>query len=152
CSWSMAVDPSSLPVGSYTFYAVATDAAGVKSAVASATLTVTASSSSGALLAWDVAGQSAFGTQGLKAGTVDSHVSNTTGLTRGVGVSTSGTGVSGGWGGAGWSSTSSAGLTAGDYVTFGLTVATGQTVSLSSIDLTYRRSSTGPTSGLWQYQ
>ena len=33
-----------------------------------------------------------------------------------------------------------------------MTVASGEVLSLSTIDLHYRRSSTGPNSGYWQYQ
>jgi hypothetical protein len=107
---------------------------------------------SGALLSWDVNGQSNFGTQNLLAGQVASGLTDSLGLTRGSGVSTSGTAVSNGWGGSGWASTSSAGISGGKYLTFGLTVGAGETVSLSAIDLNYRHSSTGPTSGYWQYQ
>src|SRR4029079_387197 len=70
-----------------------------------------------------------------------------------AGVTTGGTPSSNAWGGRGWStSTSSAGISANAFVTFGFPVGAGQSVSLSSIDLNYRRNSSGPTNGLWQFQ
>jgi hypothetical protein len=99
-----------------------------------------------------VSGQSNFGTQGLSAGTVMTGVTNSQGLTRGSGVTTNNTAASNTWGGNGWASTSSAGLSGNKFVTFGLTVGAGATLSLTSLELYYRRSSTGPTSAYWDYQ
>jgi hypothetical protein len=152
-TWALSnVSTSGLAAGTYTYYAIATDTAGTTSTVASATLTVTNPATSGTILAWDVAGLTNFGPQGYGAGTVASGVTNSTGLTRGPGVSTTSTAASNAWGGNGWASTSAAGISSGQYVTFGMTVAAGHTLSLSSIDLYYRHSGTGPTNGLWQYQ
>jgi hypothetical protein len=152
-TWTLAnVSTTGLAAGTYTYYAIATDTAGTSSTVASATLTVTNQATSGTILAWNVAGQSNFGTQGLAAGTAATGVTNSTGLTRGSGVSTSGTAAANAWGGSNWASTSSAGISGGQYITFGMTVAAGHTLSLSSIDMNYRHSGTGPTNGLWQYQ
>ena len=156
-NWTSSAATTGLAAGAYTYYAVATAADAKKSAAASAALTVTAAGgggggSTGAMLTWNVAGQTNYGTQGLKATTVAAGVTNSLGLTRGSGVTTSGTAASGAWGGANWQSTSSAGISGSDFVTFGATVASGQTLSLSSVDLNYRRSSSGATSGLWQYQ
>jgi hypothetical protein len=151
-SWSLALSTAGFPAGAYTLYAVATDAAGTTSAAASATLTVTSSAFSGVLLGWDVAGLSNFGPQGLAAGQVAGGVSNSLGLTRGSGVSTSGTAAANAWGGDGWAASASAGLGGNKFVTFGLTVSAGEVVSLSSLDLYYRHSPTGPTGGYWQYQ
>ncbi len=106
----------------------------------------------GVLLAWDVNGQSAFGAQGLSASGVASGVSNSLGLTRGSGVATTNSAAADAWGGHGWASTSSAGVTGSQFVSFGLTVSAGQTASLSSLDLNYRRSGTGAGNGSWQYQ
>ncbi len=75
-----------------------------------------------------------------------------TGLTRDPGVVSTGSAVANGWGGSSWNALSAAGLTAGEDVTFGTVVSAGYSVSLSSIDLNYRRSSTGAVSGFWQYQ
>jgi subtilase family serine protease len=152
-TWTLSnVSTTGFANGTYTFYAVATDTAGTTSTVASATLTVTNPATGGTILAWDVAGLTNFGPQGYGAGTVASGVTNSTGLTRGPGVSTTSTAASNAWGGNGWASTSAAGISGGQYVTFGMTVAAGHTLSLSSIDLYYRHSGTGPPNGLWQYQ
>ncbi len=154
-TYSLSASTTGLAAGTYTFYAVATDSNGKSSSVASTTLTVTSSGSTpihGTVLAWDTDGQGSFGTQGLNSTTTASGVTNSTGLTRGSGVSTSGTGASNAWGGDNWNSTSAGGISGGQYVTFGFTVAAGYTTSLSSISMNYRRSSSGPADGYWQYQ
>lgn len=139
--------------GTYTYYAVATDSIGTNSAASSAALTVTGEGgTSGPLLTWDVNGQTAYGTQGLKATTVASGNTNSTGLTRGSGVGTTGTAASNAWGGNDWASTSSAGISGNETITFGLTVSAGFTESLSAINLNYRHSGTGPSNGYWQYE
>ncbi|HJZ90596.1 MAG TPA: endonuclease/exonuclease/phosphatase family protein [Gemmataceae bacterium] len=152
-TWTLAnVSTSGLAAGTYTYYAVATDAQNISSTPVSATLTVTNPVTSGELLGWEVNGQSNFGTQGLGASFVVSGLTNSLGLTRGSGVTTTNTAAANAWGGNGWASTSSAGISGNKFVTFGLTVGAGETASLSALDLHYRRSSTGPNSGLWQYE
>jgi endonuclease/exonuclease/phosphatase family metal-dependent hydrolase len=153
-TWTISAATTGFAAGTYTYYAVATDSNGNSSAVSSTTLTVTGSSTviHGTLLAWDVDGQTSFGTQGLKSTTTATGATNSTGLTRGSGVSTSGTGASNAWGGADWASTSAAGITGNEFVTFGFTISSGYSTSLSSIAMNYRRSSTGPDNGYWQYQ
>jgi hypothetical protein len=154
-TWTISAPTTGLAAGTYTYYAVATDSNDHTSTVASATLTVTSSSSTpihGTVLAWDTNGQSNFGTQGLGATTVATGATNSTGLTRGSGVSTSGTGAANGWGGDNWNSTSAGGISGGQSITFGFTVGSGFTTSLSSISMNYRRSSTGPANGYWEYQ
>jgi hypothetical protein len=152
-TWTISASTTGLTAGTYTYYAVATDAAGVSSAASSTALTVTNQTTSGTLLGWSVTGQTAFGTQGLAASTIASGVTNSTGLTRGSGVSTSGTAASGAWGGAGFSTTTStAGISAAEFVTFGLTVSAGSTASLSTVTMNYRRSASGPANGFWDYQ
>ena len=99
-----------------------------------------------------MSGQTNYGTQGLKATTVATGNTNSTGLTRGSGVGTSGSAASNAWGGTAWNSSSAGGISGNETVTFGLTVSAGFTESLSSIALNYRRSSTGPSSGYWQYE
>jgi hypothetical protein len=153
-TWTLAATAPAT-AGTYTYYAVATDSTGNSSAASSAALTVTSSGgggTTGAQLTWDVAGQTAFGTQGLKATTVATGNTNSTGLTRGSGVTTTGTAAANAWGGANWASTSTAGISGNETVTFGLTVSAGFTESLSSIALNYRHSATGPSNGFWQYQ
>jgi hypothetical protein len=146
------LDTTGWGAGTYTFYAVATDAAGVSSDVASTNVTVTTTVSSGVLLGWDVAGLTNFGPQGFAATQVTAGVSNSLGLNRGSGVTTTGSASSNAWGGNGWAASSAAGLSGNKYVTFGLTVSPGSAASLASVDLSYRRSGTGPTNGYWQYQ
>jgi hypothetical protein len=154
-TWSLGnISTTGYAAGNYTYYAVATDTGGFSSATAVASLTVTGgTTTTGPVLAWNVTGQNGFGKQGLVATTVAAGVSNTSPLTRGSGVTTPGTAATNAWGGANWStSTGSAGVTANQYLTFGLTVSTGDTLSVNSIDLNYRRSTSGPTDALWQYQ
>ena len=154
-TWSISLaSTSGLAVGTYTYYAVATDSNGHSSAVSSTTVTVTSNLTliHGTVLAWDTDGQTAFGTQGLGATTVATGVTNSLGLTRGSGVTTTGTAASNAWGGTGWASTSAAGISGNELITFGFTVSSGFGTSLSSISMNYRRSSTGPSNGYWQYQ
>jgi hypothetical protein len=152
-TWSRSnVSTSGLAAGNYTFYAVATNTAGLSSSPSSAVLTVTAQASSGTVLGWDVNGQTNFGTQGLGAGTVMAGVTNSKGLTRGSGVGTGGTAASNAWGGNNWASTAAAGVSGGEYITFGVTVGASSVLSLTALDLYYRRSGTGPTSAFWEFQ
>ena len=75
------------------------------------------------------------------------------GLTRGSGIITSGTAAARGWGGTGFTSTTaSASITANTFITFTIQANSNYQVSLSSFDLNYRRSSTGPSNALLQYQ
>jgi ribonuclease/Dockerin type I domain len=150
-TWSLSTTTSGLSAGNYTYYALAADSVGT-TATASTTLAVTNPAATGVALAWDVNGQSNFGTQGLAADQVATGLANSTTLTRGSGVTTTGTAANNAWGGNGWATTSALGVSGVEFVTFGMTVATGHTLSLSSIDLYYRRSSSGPSDGLWQYQ
>ena len=152
-SWTLnSVATTGLAAGTYTFYAVATDSLGVTSTVSSTTLTVTNPATNGVLLAWDVNGQTAFGTAGYAAGTVASGVTNSLGLTRGSGVTTTPSAAANAWGGNGWAATSAAGISGNQFVTFGLTVAAGEIASLASVDLFYRRSASGSSNGFWQFQ
>ena len=117
------------------------------------TITSTNVSYSGILAGWDVSGQSSYGASPMTAST---NAPNLTvgGLTRGSGVTTSGTAASRAWGGNGFTSTSeSAAFTAGDFATFSISANTGYKVSLTNISrLDYRRSSSGPPSGALRYQ
>lgn len=74
------------------------------------------------------------------------------GMTRGAGVTTSGTAAGSAWGGNGWSQTNAADAISGNkYVYFTMQADVGYTISLSSWDECYRRSGTGPANGLLQY-
>jgi uncharacterized repeat protein (TIGR01451 family) len=76
------------------------------------------------------------------------------GLTRGSGVGTNNTGAGRAWGGNNWIDTSStAAITNNRFATFALTANTGYRVSYASVSkFDCRRSNTGPTNGLLQYQ
>jgi hypothetical protein len=76
------------------------------------------------------------------------------GLTRGMGVTTSGTGAQKAWGGNGLNvGNTTAALDNHDYVYFSITANEGYYLSLTQIDAyNIRRSATGPTRGQWQYQ
>jgi guanyl-specific ribonuclease Sa len=151
-TWAITASSAGLTVGSYTLYAVATDTALVSSAASVATLSVTTAVTTGTLLAWNVNGQTNFGTQGLAATTVASGLTGSLGLTRGSGLQTTQTAAGNAWGANNWNLTSSGGVSGNQSVTFGLTVSSGFVASLSAVDLNYRHSSTGATSGYWQYQ
>ena len=121
---------------------------------ASDTTTVTTSGGGGTpvvLAAWDVSGQSSYGTSQLAATTAYPNVT-VGGLTRGSGVGLTGSPALRAWGGNNWTSASAAAaVTANQYVTF--TVTPTAAVSYSSISkFDYRRSPSGPANGVLQYQ
>ena len=105
------------------------------------------------LAGWDTSAQSNFGTSPLPPST---NAPNLTivGLTRGSGVLTTQSASAGGWGGNGFDAVNAAAaVSAGDYATFSIAVNAGYTVSFGSISrFDYRRSGTGPASGVLQYQ
>lgn len=109
------------------------------------------------LAGWDVhaltGGTNAFGASPLAATTTAANLT-VGGLTRGSGVVTTGTAAARGWGGSDWATASAAAaVTAGDVFTFSVAAGAGYKVSISGIGrFDYRRSSTGPTSGVLQYQ
>jgi endonuclease/exonuclease/phosphatase family metal-dependent hydrolase len=105
------------------------------------------------LVGWNVSGSTNFGDSPLLPTTNAAHLI-VVGLTRGPGVSTSSTAASRAWGGNGFDSISLANaIAAGDFVTFSLTAHAGYTLSISNLNrFDYRRSSTGPASGVLQYQ
>lgn len=119
------------------------------------------SSQAAVLAGWDFStitgGTNNFGPSPFAAATVATNLT-AGGLTRGSGISTSGSGAANAWGGTGFeqapnNSTAALGLAAGDFATFQVTAAAGYQLSLSDIGAyNIRRSGTGPTSGQWQYQ
>jgi len=126
-------------------------------AVSASFLLVTPSSAA-VLAGWDVHGQTgganSFGVSPLAATSADPNLT-IGGLTRGSGVVTTGaTGAARGWGGVSWTSASAAAaVTAADTVTVTMAANSGYQVSLSAISrFDYRRSSSGPASGVLQYQ
>ncbi|MEY4386725.1 MAG: hypothetical protein RLY20_2008 [Verrucomicrobiota bacterium] len=105
------------------------------------------------LAGWDVSGQSSFGTSPLAPSTASLNVS-AGGLTRGAGVSTTGTGAARGWGGSAWTNTTSAtAISLNQFATFSIAASFGYEVSFTALSkFDYRRSGTGATNGLLQYQ
>ncbi len=115
------------------------------------------SSSAGIITAWDfdplTGGANNFGVSPLSATQADANVS-VVGLTRGSGVGTTGTGAGNAWGGnAMQAANATAAATGNDFFSFSVTANAGQTVSFSDVAAyNIRRSASGPTTGLWQYQ
>lgn len=124
---------------------------------AAVSLTTTSSLLAATIAGWDFnalpGGVGNFGPSPFAATAADPNVS-VGGLTRGAGLVTTATGAQRGWGAHGWdgNADAAAAIASGDYVSFTLQAAAGKTLSLSSLDpIQYRRSGTGPTSGLLQY-
>ena len=106
---------------------------------------------------WDVhaltGGASNYGPSPLSPTFTASNVT-VGGLTRGSGVTQSGTAAARGWGGTGWSivDTTNA-ISNNQFFTFTVVANSGYTISLTAIDtFDYRRSATGPAYALVQYQ
>jgi hypothetical protein len=108
------------------------------------------------ILGWETTGQSAWGTQGLSATSPSYADPDVTvgGLTRGAGFATTNTAVANAWGGHGIEGplTPADAVLAGNVVTFTITPKATFELSATSLDLNYRRSSTGPTDLAIQYQ
>ncbi len=105
------------------------------------------------LAGWDARGLSNFGPTVFGATTNAANVT-VAALTRGSGVVTNSNGAADGWGGVNWvESTSASAIASNRFATFGVTANTGYKVSFSAISqFAYRRSQTGATNGLVQYQ
>ncbi|MGD9636216.1 MAG: PEP-CTERM sorting domain-containing protein [Pirellulales bacterium] len=142
-----------------TVFGTANFRAKVHRAILVGALSLTTSSSllAATIAGWDFnslpGGNANFGPSPYAATAADPNVISG-GLTRGAGVSTAGTAAQRAWGGSGWdgNADAAAAIAAGDFVTFTLQPADGKTLSFSSLDpIQYRRSGTGPASGLLQY-
>ncbi|MDB6025515.1 MAG: non-specific endonuclease, partial [Verrucomicrobiales bacterium] len=111
----------------------------------------------GTLIGWDVSpltgGAANYGTSPLTPTTNAPNLS-VVGLTRGSGIGTGGTAAAQAWGGVNFTnSTANIAITSNKFVTFHVAANTGYKVSFSSISrFDYRRSATGPSSGVLQYQ
>ena len=109
------------------------------------------------LFGWDVHGLAGgvnnFGVSPLSP-TINVPTLTVTGLTRGSGIGTNGTGAVRAWGGNAFTlATEAAAINANQVITFGATVSSGYTVSYTLISrFDYRRSSTGPATGMLQYR
>lgn len=121
-----------------------------------AALTVSAPSTNaftGVLAGWDVSGQTLYGTSPLAPSTNYPNVT-VSNLTRGSGITLINTAAGRSWGGNGMDAVSAAAaITANDFATFGLIANDGFTVSCTSIStLDYKKSTSGASSGVLQYQ
>jgi 2',3'-cyclic-nucleotide 2'-phosphodiesterase (5'-nucleotidase family) len=109
------------------------------------------------LAGWNIStmpgGANNFGPSPLTASVADTNLT-VGGLSRGAGVGTAGTGAARGWGGTTWNNTTAAAAaTANQYASFTVTANAGYQVSYGSISkFDYRRSTSGATSGVLQYQ
>lgn len=105
------------------------------------------------LAGWEMNGLTAYGASPYSPTTTASNLTYV-GLTRGSGVTTTPTAAGNAWGGNGLNETTFANaLTNNDFITLSITPQSGYSVSLTQISpYNVRRSSSGATSGRWQYQ
>lgn len=105
------------------------------------------------LVGWDMNGLSSYGPSPFVPSTTAENLT-AGGLTRGSGFTLSGTSAGNAWGGNGLNTSSQASaIAANDIATFSITASVGFVLSISDIaSFNVRRSSSGPTTGLWQYQ
>lgn len=104
------------------------------------------------LAGWDFNGLTSYGPSPFNPTFLHSDVA-AIGLTRGSGVGTTGSAASNAWGGVAWNvANAAAAISGGKFATFSLSAKPGYRISLSSIDpYNIRRSSTGASTGQWQY-
>lgn len=108
------------------------------------------------IVGWELGGVGGWGSQGLSATTIDAGVTSAglnQGLTRGSGVTTSGTAASNAFGGTNWTASSrTAAMGANTYISFGFKVESGKTVDLTRLeDWNMRHSSSGPKNWALEY-
>src|SRR5665213_1960801 len=107
------------------------------------------------LAGWDMSGLADYGASPLAPTDSDPNLA-VGGLTRGSGIGTSGTAAAKAWGGNGFTTADNSEVLAiagGKFVTFTITADSGYELSIASISAyNIRRSSTGPTTGIWQYE
>ncbi|MDB6066578.1 MAG: hypothetical protein JWR26_2786 [Pedosphaera sp.] len=147
-----------MPGTTYHFRLDATNASGLTQGADQSFTTVSTNSGgggnvTGVLAGWDFNTITNFGPSPM-APTTNAANLTVTGLTRGSGVGTGGTSAARGWGGTTFNSASAAAaVTANQFATFAFNASAGYRVSFSSVShIDYRRSSTGPTNGVLQYQ
>jgi len=107
------------------------------------------------LAGWDMSGLAGYGASPMAPTDSDPNLA-VGGLTRGSGIGTSGTAAANAWGGNGFATannTEALAIAGGQFVTFTIIADSGYELSLASISAyNIRRSSTGPTTGIWQYE
>ncbi|HEY4417408.1 MAG TPA: immunoglobulin domain-containing protein [Verrucomicrobiae bacterium] len=123
------------------------------SSVAILTVSPPSTNAQAVLAGWDTSGLSKYGPSPF-APTTSAPNLTITGLTRGSGVTTLNTASTNSWGGNGFDAASeSAAITANDYATFAIAANVGYTVSFNSLSqFGYKRSTTGATNGVLQFQ
>ena len=140
------------PIGANTgFISHAGGSATTQSVEVSGTVT-TSSGVPTKLASWEVSSLTAYGPSPFAATTADALVA-VGGLTRGGGVTTSGTAAAGTWGGTGFDGTATLAdaIARDDHVSFSVS----PTAPLSFTEIpahNLRRSSTGPSTAQWQYR
>ena len=111
-------------------------------------MVVVTSSSIAQIIAWEcngLAGNEAT----VNATTLNSNL-NTSTLSRGAGINTST--LAGAFSSTAWDNSSlAAAITANEHMQFAISAQSGYQVSLSTLDVNFRRSSTGPNAFQWQY-
>ena len=122
----------------------------------SATITINVTPVASVLVGWNVStmpgGTNNFGTSPLTPTNLAANITVSPALTRGTGVSTTGSGAGRAWGGLDWiTASAAAAVTAGDSIGFTMKPNSGYALNLSAFILSYRRSSTGATMGELQY-
>ncbi len=108
---------------------------------------------SGILAAWETTGLSAYGPSPFAPATNAANL-GVMGLTRGSGVGTANTAGANAWGGTGFVfANEAAAITGNSFATFALTNnSTGQISFTNIAAYNVRRSSSGSSTGIWQYQ
>lgn len=102
------------------------------------------------LAVWNATGLSDFGPSPFAATSLAANVSSS-GLIRGSGVTASGNAAAGGWGGNGWAANLPDAINNDKTVYFNVAATNGYELSISTLNLHYRRSNSGPVSALLQY-
>ena len=142
------------PADAGNYSVIVTNVAGsITSAPAALAVTFAATGTVVLLAGWDMSGQSNYGPSPMPA-TTNAPVLSVGGLTRGSGVALAGSAAARTWGGNGFDSSSAVNaVSAGDCATFSITAIPGYTVSFTALSrYDYKRSNSGPPSGVLQYQ
>jgi len=113
------------------------------------------SANAAVLVGWETSGLSGYGPSPFIPTTLAPDT-NSSGLIRGSGVTTTPTAAGSAWGANGWTTANNDAADAlfgQKFITFSLSATPGNALSLTQIDpYNVRRSGTGPTTGQWQYQ
>jgi uncharacterized repeat protein (TIGR01451 family) len=105
------------------------------------------------LVGWDTGSLTNYGPSPFPATTNAAHVTPVS-FARGLGVATNTSGASNAFGGLGWTNATAANAVASNqFLTCGVAATSGYKMSISSISrFDYRRSGTGPATGVLQFQ